>query len=127
MVDAGLTFKEHAEAMFEAMEKSHTWLCRHQYKVKTHHLRLVYMAYAQSKLTHAMGAWWPSMNQGARAKLEVKHRRIAATIGGCVGQTRNGVKMREAGLEELQRKSRVEAGALYDRMRRLRGGAGARR
>jgi ribonuclease HI len=81
----------------------------------------LYLAHGQSKLVYALGAWWPSASPLARTRLERLHMSAATVISGCVQPTRNGVKLREAGLDDLQRLGWISAATLYERVLRAPG------
>eukprot|EP00756_Hemistasia_phaeocysticola_P032858 Hpha_TRINITY_DN16434_c1_g1::TRINITY_DN16434_c1_g1_i12::g.162406::m.162406 len=118
-LDRLLSLEPHAGALVASMENNLRVLRDKQWHLRTQHLRVMYLAYAFSKLTYAIGAWWPSCSKSAKDSLVKKHKEAALLISGCSADTRLGVRYREAGLEELQRKAQTAVGSLYVRIRRM--------
>ena len=53
------------------------------------------------------------------AELDKLHRQAASTISGCIPNSRNGVRLREAGLMSTTFRTRAAAANLYERLRRF--------
>jgi ribonuclease HI len=118
-VDQKLTFRQHADKLAAAMEENLQVLRRKQWCTRTQHLRVLYLAYAYTKLTYALGAWWPTSSQDTRNRLVKLHKEAALVISGCTTQARLGVRYREAGLDDLERKAEEAAGVTCAKIRWL--------